>query len=70
LVFIEEGEKLYKQEVLLNEKKEMFLKWEYLQDERDVKMLRIKFTHVIKSVKWHSKGDYLASMAYNIQSST
>ena len=54
----------------MNEKKEMFLKWEYLQDERDVKMLRIKFTHVIKSVKWHSKGDYLASMAYNIQSST
>ena len=44
----------------------MFLKWEYLQDELDVKMLRIKYTHVIKSVKWNSKGDYLASMAYNI----
>jgi len=32
-------------------------------------MIKINFNHIIKSVVWHSKGDYLASMIYNLQSS-
>ena len=33
-------------------------------------MIKITFPHIIKSVVWHSKGDYFATMAHNIQSST
>jgi len=50
----------------LNDKKEQFLKWEFLNDERGVKMIRITFQNIIKSVIWHSKGDYFATMAHNI----
>jgi ribosome biogenesis protein ERB1 len=32
-------------------------------------MMKISFQNIIKSVVWHQKGDYFATMAHNIQSS-
>jgi len=33
---------------------------------RGIKMIKITFEKIIKSVVWHSKGDYFATMAHNI----
>jgi len=37
------SEKQYAQEVLLNDKKEQFLKWKWEDDFRGVKMIKITF---------------------------
>jgi ribosome biogenesis protein ERB1 len=66
---LEETEKNYKIEVGVNDKKEQFLKWQFKEDSRGMKMIQIKFDKVIRSVVWHSKGDYFSTMAHNIQSS-
>lgn len=67
----EQAEKQYKQEVLLNEKKEQFQSWTFPEnDGYGRKMIKITYPHIIKLVVWHSKGDYFATMAHNLQSST
>lgn len=67
--FIDTTETNYKIEVAANDKKEQFLKWGFTEDYRGAKMIKITFTNVIRSIVWHSKGDYFATMAHNIQSS-
>ncbi len=52
-----------------NEKKEMFLKWEFPTDSRGQEMIKLTFNHIMKTVVWHAKGDYFATMIYNLQSS-
>lgn len=47
----------------------MHLKWEFENDFRGVEMIRIKFNQLLKSITWHSKGDYFATMINNLQSS-
>jgi len=66
---IKDCQATYLQEVEGNEKKEMFLKWEFSPDELGVTMIVLDFNHIIKSAVWHAKGDYLATMIYNLQSS-
>jgi hypothetical protein len=46
------------------------MKWDFINDTRGVKMIKLTFQNVIKTIVWHSKGDYFATMANNIQSST
>jgi hypothetical protein len=50
----------------LNDKKEMHLKWEFENDQRGVEMIKVTFTQLIKSITWHSKGDYFATMINNL----
>jgi hypothetical protein len=33
-------------------------------------MVKIEFKHLIAKVVWHSKGDYFATMAHNVQTSS
>ena len=33
-------------------------------------MIKMTFPNIIKQVVWHQKGDYFATMAHNVQSST
>ncbi|CAI2358858.1 unnamed protein product [Moneuplotes crassus] len=50
-------------------------KWEFLEQsdkdfvERDVRV-KLEFEYIIKKIDWHSKGDYFATLADNIQTST
>ena len=54
----------------MNDKKEQFWKWAFQADVYGRKQIKITFQHIIKTVVWHSKGDYFATMAQNVQSST
>jgi hypothetical protein len=33
-------------------------------------MIKIVFKHMISKVVWHTKGDYFATMAHNVQTSS
>jgi ribosome biogenesis protein ERB1 len=50
-------------------------KWEFTDEndrqhfEHDLRV-KLEFEHIIKKVDWHSKGDYFATLADNIQTST
>ena len=51
-------------------------KWHFLEESKDddfsLKDVRvsIQFEHILKRFVWHSKGDYFATQADNIQTST
>jgi acetolactate synthase regulatory subunit len=63
---LENTKKTYQLDVAAKDKPDNNLKWAFTTDYRGVEMVQMTFTHVIKTVIWHSKGDYLATMAYNI----
>lgn len=50
-------------------------KWEFVEQsdndfkERDMRV-KLEFEYIIKKIDWHSKGDYFATLADNIQTST
>ncbi len=67
---MDQAEKNYAADVLLNDKKEQFWKWTFSADSYGRKQIKLVFQHIIKTVVWHSKGDYFATMAQNVQSST
>jgi len=50
--------------------KEKFVKWTFENDSHGNKSIRMKFTHIMSQVAWHSKGDYFSTMAHNVQTSS
>jgi ribosome biogenesis protein ERB1 len=55
--------------------KKPMCKWEFTEEsnkdyaEKDLRV-KLEFQHIIKRVDWHSKGDYFATLADNVQVST
>jgi hypothetical protein len=63
---IDAAGKSYDLDAQSNEKKEQYCKWSFKEDYRGIQHIKITFNHIIKSVVWHSKGDYFSTMAHNI----
>lgn len=68
--YINEIENRYKIDAAANDQKENYAAWKFENDDYGNKMIKIEFKHVIAKVIWHSKGDYFATMAHNIQTSS
>lgn len=68
---MQDWEKQYKLDAKANDQKEKFVKWQF-EDDSCLKnrMIVMKFQHCISKLVWHSKGDYFATMANNIQTSS
>jgi hypothetical protein len=68
---IRESERKYEIEKKASELKEKFVKWTYEDDScLGKRLVKMDFSRVISKLVWHSKGDYLATMANNIQTSS
>ena len=67
LAVLEGCEKSYALDKAANDKKEQFCKWEWKKDYKGDTMVTITLKNVISKLVWHSKGDYFASMAHNVQ---
>lgn len=73
----DEAYESYKLDAAASDKKEQFCKWTFHQhvekvDDKAEKLDKqviasITFKTIISRLAWHSKGDYLATMAHNIQ---
>ena len=44
---------------------EAYCKWEF-DSGNDHQRIKLSFQHVIFRVQWHAKGEYFATMAYNV----
>lgn len=76
--------KTYEVDAAASDKKELLSKWvfhyhnsrkakaagEEVADVHNHILVTIEFKHVISRLSWHSKGDYLSTMAHNIQSTS
>lgn len=60
----------YEIDAKANDNKEKFCKWRFPDDGYGRKMLKIEFGRCISQVVWHAKGDYFATMANNVQSTS
>ena len=65
------AEQTYKIESVANEKKEQFCKWIFKGTAREEEvhphiLASIVFKIIISRLAWHSKADYLSTMAHNI----
>ena len=68
---MDQWEKQYQLDVKANDQKEKFVKWKFENDGcLGMKMIKMDFNKVISKIVWHSKGDYFATMANNIQTSS
>jgi len=74
----EDAHKTYSIEAAASDKKEQFCKWVFrnARKEEGVEaahphiLATIVFKNIISRLAWHSKGDYLSTMAHNIQSTS
>lgn len=69
---ITKWENQYNLDVKANDQKEKFVQWQFVEDGLlpGTKAIKMKFQYVISKIVWHSKGDYFATMANNIQTSS
>jgi|TARA_B110000285_G_C15057926_1_gene580670 ribosome biogenesis protein ERB1 len=68
---MDEWEKQYNIDAKASDQKEKYVKWKFETDNcLGLKMIKMDFKHIISRICWHSKGDYFATMAHNIQTSS
>jgi len=68
---IDSCEQQYLIDVKASDQKEKFVKWKFVKDECiGMKMIQMDFSKIMSKIVWHSKGDYFATMAHNIQTSS
>ena len=66
---LSEAGKVYKVEAAANDKKEQHCKWVFQGDREEAHphiLASITFKNIVSRLAWHSKADYLSTMAYNI----
>ena len=68
---MENWEKQYIVDAKASDQKEKFVKWKFENDGcLGSRMIKMDFGKIISRIVWHSKGDYFATMANNIQTSS
>lgn len=68
---MESWEKQYAVDAKASDQKEKYVKWKFENDGCiGSRMIKMDFTKIISRIVWHSKGDYFATMANNIQTSS
>ena len=65
-----ECERKYNIDATANDQKEKYCKWRFDKDSYGKKLLKISFGRCISKVVWHVKGDYFATLANNVQSTS
>ena len=64
-------QKQYEVDAQASDQKEKYVKWRFGNDDcMNAKMIKMDFGKIISRLVWHSKGDYFATMATNIQTSS
>ena len=64
-------QKQYEVDAKASDQKEKYVKWRFENDScTKAKMLKMDFGKILSRLVWHSKGDYFATMANNIQTSS
>jgi hypothetical protein len=68
---MQEWEKQYEIERKASDQKEKYVKWKFEEDScLGFKMIKMDFGKIMSRICWHSKGDYFATLAHNIQTSS